>query len=241
MGQEDEAEPVASPSRGYTVDGALMTAAGPTPCSCTACRRTVARRSPARSLDGPRSAIWRQAENRMHSVRGPCSSGSWSNQTDDRPSATHATTLGKPQRQHRITTLSKTKPCPEPGPARRAAGRRRGAPWPPRPRCRATWTTSGPSRCACPAAERPTPSRRCRRNRSAPEDHLRRVFGDWVVEVAHSGQPGRAAHAARQRPRRRVRPRPGRPARHPRYGRRRRHAYRGRLRAGRWSAGRRRA
>ena len=25
------------------------------------------------------------------------------------------------------------------------------------------------------------------RDRLAPEDHLRRVFGDWVVEVAHSG------------------------------------------------------
>jgi transcriptional regulator of arginine metabolism len=25
------------------------------------------------------------------------------------------------------------------------------------------------------------------RDRIAPEDHLRRVFGDWVVEVAHSG------------------------------------------------------
>src|ERR1051325_1432957 len=24
-------------------------------------------------------------------------------------------------------------------------------------------------------------------NQRAPEDHLRRVFGDWVVEVAHSG------------------------------------------------------
>ncbi len=25
------------------------------------------------------------------------------------------------------------------------------------------------------------------RNRLAPEDHLRRVLGDWVAEVAHSG------------------------------------------------------
>jgi transcriptional regulator of arginine metabolism len=41
---------------------------------------------------------------------------------------------------------------------------------PRRPPCRATSTIP----------ELPTEQR-------APEDHLRRVFGDWVVEVAHSG------------------------------------------------------
>ena len=36
------------------------------------------------------------------------------------------------------------------------------------------------------AARPPTPSPSCPRSSVAPEDHLRRVFGDWVVEVAHS-------------------------------------------------------
>ena len=31
---------------------------------------------------------------------------------------------------------------------------------------------------------------------SAPDDHLRRVMGEFVVEVAHSAQPRGAAHAA---------------------------------------------
>ena len=35
--------------------------------------------------------------------------------------------------------------------------------------------------------DRSTPSPSCPSEQVAPEDHLRRVFGDWVVEVAHSG------------------------------------------------------
>ena len=44
-----------------------------------------------------------------------------------------------------------------------------------------------PSRSGCPAARPSTPSPSCPRSSVAPEDHLRRVLGDWVVEVAHSG------------------------------------------------------
>ena len=47
----------------------------------------------------------------------------------------------------------------------------------------------------------------------APEDHLRRVLGEWVVEVAHSGERRRAAHAAGFGPRRRLRARPQRDGR----------------------------
>ena len=51
---------------------------------------------------------------------------------------------------------------------------------------RATSTTSGPSRSGSGAGSPSTPSPSCPRTRSPPEDHLRRVLGDWVVEVAHS-------------------------------------------------------
>ena len=39
----------------------------------------------------------------------------------------------------------------------------------------------------------------------APEDHLRRVLGEWVVEVGALGEPRRAAHPAGIGPRRRAR------------------------------------
>ena len=38
----------------------------------------------------------------------------------------------------------------------------------------------------------------------APEDHLRRVLGEWVADVVVSGQPRRHPHAAGLRARRRV-------------------------------------
>ncbi len=62
----------------------------------------------------------------------------------------------------------------------------------------------------------------------APEDHLRRVFGDWVVEVAHSDNlvvvrtPPGSAHVVG------LGPRPLRHARRARHRRRRRHDHRGR-------------
>ncbi len=61
------------------------------------------------------------------------------------------------------------------------------------------------------------------KERSAPDDHLRRVMGEFVVEVAHSGNLVGAAHAAGVRARRRVGARPGRVAGRARHRRRRRH------------------
>ena len=71
------------------------------------------------------------------------------------------------------------------------------------------------------------------KDRVAPEDHLRRVLGDWVVEVARVGQPGRRPHPARLGPRGGLGPRPGRACRHPRHRGRRRHHPGGRRRTGR--------
>ena len=66
----------------------------------------------------------------------------------------------------------------------------------------------------------------------APEDHLRRVLGEWVVEVAHSGNlvvlrtpPGSAHVVGSALDRADLR-------RRPRHGRRRRHPDRGRPREG---------
>ena len=70
MGQDDEAEarPKAfarlSGRRG--ADGESRT----TPSSSTASPPAAARRSPTRSWKAPKSAVWRQAENRMHTARG---------------------------------------------------------------------------------------------------------------------------------------------------------------------------
>ena len=51
------------------------------------------------------------------------------------------------------------------------------------------------------------------KERAAPDDHLRRVMGEFVVEVAHSAQPRRAAHAAGLGARGRLGARPRRPPR----------------------------
>ena len=67
MGDEADAESAGSPSsRRYQVTPELMAAAPPrTPCSCTACPRTAARRSTAEVIDGPQSVVWQQAANRL--------------------------------------------------------------------------------------------------------------------------------------------------------------------------------
>ena len=68
----------------------------------------------------------------------------------------------------------------------------------------------------------------------APEDHLRRVLGEWVVEVAHSGNlvvlrtPPGSAHVVG------LRPRPQRAGRGRGDRGRRRHGAGRRRRAGRW-------
>ncbi len=55
----------------------------------------------------------------------------------------------------------------QPGPARGPAGRRRAS-RPPRPRCRGTSTTWGPSRSGCAAGSRSTPCPSCPRTRCRP-------------------------------------------------------------------------
>ena len=71
------------------------------------------------------------------------------------------------------------------------------------------------------------------KERSAPDDHLRRVMGEFVVEVAHSGNLVVLRTPPGTRARGRVGDRPGVDARRARHGRGRRHDPGGLYRAGR--------
>ena len=70
MGQEAEAADRAAAVRAVPArrqaDAAGRAA---TPSCCTACPRTAARRSRPRCIDGPQSAVWDQAENRLHAQK----------------------------------------------------------------------------------------------------------------------------------------------------------------------------
>ena len=70
MGQEDEYE---AADRAVPALRRGRRRAGPrrrrTPSSCTACRPTAARRSPPSVIDGPQSAVWDEAENRLHAQK----------------------------------------------------------------------------------------------------------------------------------------------------------------------------
>ena len=70
MGQEDEREIRKRAFEGFRVDGPLMDAAEPTAIllHCLPAHRGEEVTSDV--LDGPRSRIWSQAHNRMHTFRG---------------------------------------------------------------------------------------------------------------------------------------------------------------------------
>ena len=188
-------------------------------------------------LDGRRSRVWRQADNRMHAARGllaflPGSArehgASGAGRDGARPGA------GR-RRRPSASTASPSSSASTPVTSqpqlvellagdghRRHAGDRVARPRGPR---RGEGARAG-------GATSSTPSPSTSPSASRPHDHLRRVLAEWVAEVAHSGQPRRPAHAARLRPRRRLGPRPLRPAGPARHRGRRRHAaVRGRRRA----------
>ena len=96
--------------------------------------------------------------------------------------------------------------------ARRAAGRR-GRGRHPGHRLAATSRTSAPSRCGCPGGETVYAIPELPKEQRAPEDHLRRVLRRLGGRGGPLRQPRRAAHPAGLGPRRRLGPRPLRPAR----------------------------
>jgi ornithine carbamoyltransferase len=69
MGQEDEAAARRSAFAGFTVDEAVMAAAGPEAWFLHCLPAHRGEEVSASVVDGPRSAVWRQAENRMHAAR----------------------------------------------------------------------------------------------------------------------------------------------------------------------------
>jgi len=69
MGQEDEAAIRRAAFAGYTVDTALLDAAGPQAWFLHCLPAHRGEEVTAEVIDGPRSAVWQQATNRMHATR----------------------------------------------------------------------------------------------------------------------------------------------------------------------------
>jgi ornithine carbamoyltransferase len=70
MGQEDEAEARRQAFAGYTIDDSLMSKAGHRAVFLHCLPAHRGEEVAAEVIDGPRSRVWRQAENRMHAARG---------------------------------------------------------------------------------------------------------------------------------------------------------------------------
>jgi ornithine carbamoyltransferase len=70
MGQEAEAEARRQEFEGFTVDQRLLTLAGPAGVFLHCLPAHRGEEVAAAVVDGPRSLIWKQAENRMHAARG---------------------------------------------------------------------------------------------------------------------------------------------------------------------------
>ena len=69
MGQENDGLDRVRPFRPFQVNAELLARRIRKPLSCTAFRRTADTRSPTTSSTDPHSAVWDEAENRLHAQK----------------------------------------------------------------------------------------------------------------------------------------------------------------------------
>ena len=129
-------------------------------------------------IDGPRCAVWQQAANRMHAARAGASTHLVGSGSDV------MATLGKPQRQHRIARLLEEQAISSQAQlvemlaadgviATQATVSR-------------DLEELGAVKVRIPGGAMAYAIPEHAKERTAPDDHLRRVMGEFVVEVAHS-------------------------------------------------------
>ena len=174
MGQEDEAEVRRRAFEGFQVDDRVM-AEAPTHAifmHCLPAHRgeevaTVGRRRPAEP----------GASRRPTTASTPSAASSASSCEDDAMTqdAAAAPDRQAPRRERGDAARPTSSTC---WPPRASA--------PPRPPCRATSRTSGAIKVRGAGGDAVYAIPELPAEQRAPEDHLRRVFGDWVVEVGHS-------------------------------------------------------
>ena len=166
---------------GFTVDDQLVDRAAPDAVVLHCLPAHRGEEITAAVIDGPRSLVWQQAANRLHAMRGI---SAWA--ARGRGMSGHVSrSLTKNQRQHRIAKLLETHAGHQPDPA--------GRPSSPTEGIEATQTTVsrdledlGAVKVRLPGGETVYALPELPVHQMAPEDHLRRVLGEWVVEVAHS-------------------------------------------------------
>ena len=132
-------------------------------------------------LDGPQSRIWPQAHNRMHAARGLLAFLARAARTDRGPTAwpsrSASTASRKLLEEHRVTNQAQlVELLADDGVTVNQATVSRDL------------EDLGAIKVRVPGGETGLRHpRAARTSRSRPEDHLRRVLGDWVVEVERSG------------------------------------------------------
>jgi ornithine carbamoyltransferase len=221
MGQEEETAVRKVAFAGFTVDEELMAAAGEQAWFLHCLPAHRGEEVSAAVIDGPRSAVWQQAANRMDAARAalafvlgglgggstlwrcsggaagrpgrrngidPCDGDAVEARPDGRGAATESTrvmaTLGKPQRQHRIAKMLEEQVISSQvqlvdmlaadGVVATQATVSRDL------------EELGAVKVRIPGGATAYAIPEHAKERPAPDDLLRRVMGEFVVEVAHS-------------------------------------------------------